>query len=181
MPSPATPADDRRRRQRRKALVTMGIVCAGLFFAVWYAMSYIRYDNDRVSGRQPSATCRPYDPSVVTPAKTSVNVYNGGKKDGLAASVAKLLAARGFVIREVANVPDGNPVTKVGEVRYGPKGTERAKLVLAAVGQGVRGVKDNRKDTSVDLVIGTKWVKLAPSASPTGLPMCPAPSPTPTQ
>lgn len=163
--------------KHRKTLITIGVVVIGLFFAAWYALSYIRYDDERVAGKVPKATCRPFDPAEVTPAKTTLNVYNATKKNGLAASAAKQLAGRGFVIREVANVPGGKALPGVAEVRYGAKGSAQAKLVVGAVGKGATSVKDARADATVDLVIGAQWAPLKAAASPTGLPTCPSPTP----
>ncbi len=156
-------------------MITLGLIALALFWAVWFAWSYIRADNDRVASRTPAPTCRAVDPKEITPAKTTVNVYNGGGKDGLAASTSKQLAARGFVIANVANEPNKKTVAGIGEVRYGPQGEAQAKLVLG-VARGAKGVKDARKGATVDLVIGTKWVPLKPAPAATGLPACPASS-----
>ncbi len=177
--TPETEAPDPRltgrQSQRRRALITLGVVALLLFWAVWFAWSYIREDSERVAARTPAPTCRPYDPRVITPAKTTLNVFNATSKDGLAAAASKQLAARGFIIAEVANDPTDRKVAGVAEVRYGPQGVEQAKLILAAV-KGSKAVKDARKEKVVDLVIGPKWVPLKPAAAPTGLPMCPPPT-----
>ena len=44
-----SPVSLRRRRQRRRALITIGVVLLGLFFAFWYALSY--YQNDARSAQ----------------------------------------------------------------------------------------------------------------------------------
>ena len=171
-PASLGPAAAERQTQRRRALITLGLVALALFWAVWFAWSYIRADDDRVASKTPAPTCRAIDPKAITPAKTTVNVYNGGGKDGLAASTSKQLAARGFVIANVANGPNKKTIAGVGEVRYGPQGEAQAKLVLGVV-RGAKGVKDARKTAVVDLVIGTKWVPLKPAPAATGLPACP--------
>ncbi|MBK9476981.1 MAG: LytR C-terminal domain-containing protein [Tetrasphaera sp.] len=168
----------RRQSQRRRALVTLLVVALGLFFAVWYAWSYIKQDDNRVANKPVAPTCRPYDATVATPGRTKVNVYNASTREGLAGSTSKTLASRGFLIGDVANDPLKKRLATIGEVRYGPKGLANAKLLLTVLPKGVTGVKDARKDASVDLVLGQKWSALPPAPSSTQLPMCPAPSPS---
>ena len=75
------------------------IVALLLFFACWYALSYIRADDARRA--QPSAGRSPM--CTLEPADITVNVFNGTKREGLAASVSGNLRKRGFVIGTVGN------------------------------------------------------------------------------
>jgi hypothetical protein len=164
------------RQRRRRSLIVIGVVLLGLFFAFWYAWSYYQADSSARATRPPPATCAPYDPNVVTPENTKVNVYNASSRNGLARSVAKSLTERGFVIGKVANDPSSRKAPKVAEIRYGPNGVAQAKLLRTTLPKGTTLVNDKRKAVVVDLAVGPKYTTLAPVPTTTGLPMCPAPS-----
>ena len=163
-------------RKKRRQIVVLGLVVLALFFAFWYAWSYYQADNSARATRPPAATCAPYDPKVVTPESTKVNVYNASSRDGLAGSVARSLGERGFVIGKVANDPSSRKPPKVAEIRYGPKGEAQAKLLRTSLPKGTILVKDKRKVVTVDLALGAKYTTLAPVPTTTAMPMCPAPS-----
>ncbi len=163
-------------RRKRRQLIVLGVVVLGLFFAFWYAWSYYQADNSARASSPPAATCAPYDPKVVTPANTRVNVYNASDRVGLAGSVARSLRERDFVIGKVANDPSSRKAPKVAEIRYGPKGAAQAKLLRTSLPKGTTLVKDKRKVATVDLALGAKYTTLAPVPTTTAAPMCPAPS-----
>ena len=164
------------KRRKRRQLIVLGVVVLGLFFAFWYAWSYYQADTSASAARSPAAACRPYDPKVVTPEKTKVNVYNASNRSGLAATVARQLKDRDFVIGAVANDPSKRAAPKVAEIRYGAKGTAQAKLLRTSMPKGTTLVKDKRKVVTVDLALGAKFTTLSPVPTSTALPMCPAPS-----
>lgn len=171
----------RHRRQHRKATTTILVVILMLFFAFWYAFSYYRASSEPeapAAGGEPS--CRPYDPAVATPGTTTVNVYNATTRSGLAARTASQLRSRGYLIGEVANDPLDRTVAGPAEVRFGPAGASRAQLLIPLGGKGTTQLADKRTSAVVDLVVGAKFTALAAAPSPTGPPMCPAPSPTST-
>ena len=163
-------------RRKRRQLIVLGVVVLGLFFAFWYAWSYYQADNSARASRPPAASCAPYDPNVVTPETTRVNVYNASDRVGLAGSVARSLRDRGFVIGKVANDPSSRKAPKVAEIRYGAKGEAQAKLLRSTLPKGTTLVKDKRKVATVDLALGAKYTTLAPVPTTTAMPMCPAPS-----
>ena len=163
-------------RRKRRQLIVLGVVVLGLFFAFWYAWSYYQADNSARASRPPAATCAPYDPKVVTPANTRVNVYNASDRVGLAGSVSRSLRERGFVIGKVANDPSSRKAPKVAEIRYGAKGEAQAKLLRTSLPKGTALVKDKRKVATVDLALGAKYTALAPVPTSTAMPMCPAPT-----
>jgi hypothetical protein len=165
-----------RARRKRRSLITLAVVLLGLFFAFWYAWSYYQADIDARAARPPAATCAPFNPKAVTPATTKVNVYNASTRDGLAASVSKAMAERGFAIGKVANDPSDRKAPTVVEVRHGPSGRAQAKLVASAMPKGVKVVNDKRKGATVDVAVGAKFTRLAPLPTATRLPVCPAPS-----
>lgn len=168
-----------RARRRRRSLITLAVVLLGLFFAFWYAWSYYQADTAARATRPPPPTCAPFDPKAVTPEKTKVNVYNASDRNGLASSVSKSLAERGFVIGKVANDASKRKAPAVAEVRHGPEGVAQAKLVATALPQGTTLVDDKRKGATVDVAVGAKFTRLAPVSAATGLPTCPPPSETP--
>jgi len=164
------------RQRRRRSLIVIGLVVLGLFFAFWYAWSYYQADSTARASRPPPATCAPVDPLAVTPEITTVNVYNASTRNGLAGSVSRSLADRGFVIGKVANDPSSRKAPKIAEIRYGPKGEAQAKLLRTSLPKGTVLVNDKRKVATVDLAVGPKYTTLAPVPTTTALPMCPAPS-----
>lgn len=139
------------RERRRRSLVTFLVVLLLLFFAAWYALSYIRAEEDRrANGPAPSSAT----PSCsITPKDVQVNVYNATTREGLAGRVAEQLEKRGFVVKTVANDPKKVEVTGAGQLRFGPKGAAQARLVAAHVSEA-KDVKDQRQRTTVDIVLG---------------------------
>jgi hypothetical protein len=165
-----------RARRRRRALVTIGVVVLALFFAFWYALSYYQADIAAGPSRTPAATCEPFDPKALTPAKVKVNVYNASNRTGLAATVSKELAERTFVIGTVANDPSNRKAPAVAEVRHGPSGKAQAALLRTALPKGTTVVQDKRKGATVDVALGPKWTRLAPVSTAEALPLCPVPT-----
>lgn len=172
---PPEPELSRARYVRRRSLIIIALVALALFFAFWYAFSYYRASDTKPSATA-KATCSPYDAKVMAPSKVTVNVYNSTSRNGLAASVSKQLTTRGYVIGKVENDPLNKALKTVGEVRYGSKGSAQAKLAATTMPKGTKLVKDSRKDTSVDVVLGAGFKALATAPTTTTLPMCPAPT-----
>ena len=54
--SETSDAVDPHQRQRRRSLITIGVVLLGLFFAFWYAWSYYQAETEAVAGPPPTAT-----------------------------------------------------------------------------------------------------------------------------
>ncbi|KGN38015.1 LytR C-terminal domain-containing protein [Knoellia subterranea] len=169
-------AELRHRHQQRRATTTLLVALLMLFFAFWYAYSYYRDSTGSDEPGGSSASCRPYDPKVATPATTTVNVYNATKTNGLASRTATELRKRGYTIGEISNDPLKRAVAAPVEVRFGPSGKSRAALVAPLGGKGTTQVGDQRKDETVDFVLGNAFKTLGPTPTPTGKPMCPAPS-----
>ena len=171
-------ASSSRRSRRRRALITLSLVVLMLFFAFWYAYSY--YQASGRPAAAPAASCTTSTAAAgPRPATTTVNVYNATDRDGLAARTAAEVRKRGFVVATVANDPLQRPVTGTAEVRYGPSGIAKAKLVLALV-KGAKPTRDARTDSSVDLVLGEKFTALAPVSKPKPAITKPAPKPATT-
>lgn len=145
------------RARRRRSLITFGLVILMLFFATWYALSYIRAGEAR--GTASPSTSSTTSSCDLTPEEVEVNVYNATSRPGLAAQVAKGLRGRGFVVKTVANDPKRAELTGRGELRYGTTGAEAAELVDAHVGTFAQNV-DERTRTSVDVVLGPTFDRL---------------------
>ncbi len=174
-----SPVSLRRRRQRRRALITIGVVLLGLFFAFWYALSYYQGDaNSAQPQAAPGPTCRTPDPDEITPEQVEVLVLNATNRTGLAAKTGRDLEARGFVVTGAENDESGRKAPTVAEVRYGPKGKAQARLVRSVLPKGTKLHNDKRKGADVDVVLGKKYTKLRPqpTPSPGTLPLCPTPS-----
>jgi hypothetical protein len=173
-----SPVSLRRRRQRRRALITIGTVLLGLFFAFWYALSYYQSDGPSApAAASATPTCQPVDPEALTPDKITVRVLNATNRAGLAASTAKKLGDLGFTISGADNDTSDRDAPSVAEVRHGPSGADAAAVVLTYLPDGSTVFDDKRKDNSIDVVLGEKFSSpVSPEASPGALPPCPAPS-----
>ena len=175
-----SPVSLRRRRQRRRALITIGVVLLGLFFAFWYALSYYQDDaTSAQSGAGSTPTCRTLDPDELVPGQVEVLVLNATNRTGLAARTAKELEERGFQVTGAENDDSDRKTPKVVELRYGKDGKEQARLVRTMFPKGdVKLHRDDRKGTDVDVVLGTNYAQLRPLETPSAdeLPICPTPS-----
>ena len=170
-----------RRRRRRRAAITMTLVARVMLGTFTYAAAYFQGWVGTRSVPKPvaSAPCRPAGPvKALTPGTVTLNVYNSTDRQLLAASVAKSLRTLGFKVVDVANDPLGRPITGVGEIRHGPTGAAAAAFARTRLA-GAKLVLDNRTDSGVDLVLGTKFTALTvpPKVAPPK-PGKPSPSPS---
>ena len=159
--------DSPRKRHPVTTTIIVVLMMAVLFGATYGVVHLIRGGG----GGTPGAAATTPTPCVTTtvkpgvvlpkPGTVTVNVYNATNRAGLAKRTSAVLATRGFPIGHVANDPLGKSVKGVAEVRYGPSGEQGAKLLLYYV-PGAVLVADQRTDASVDLVLGTKFVAVAP-------------------
>lgn len=107
----------------------------------------------------PPVEAAPAESSLtVPPAAVSVDVLNGTATTGLAATVADLMRAQGFVVGAVGNEPG---TVNESVVRYGPNVLEQAKTVAASVPGAVLQPSDSIGDT-VQLVIGPGYSTVVP-------------------
>jgi hypothetical protein len=166
-------ASSSRRGRRRRALITLTLVLLMLFFAFWYAYSYYQASGKPAATPSPSCTTTPVAAAPL-PRDITVNVYNATSRTGLAAKTAAEVRKRGFVVATVSNDPLQRKVPGTVELRYGASGTEKAKVVAALV-RRAQPVVDARTDSSVDLVLGDRFVGLA---APVKAPAKPAPAQT---
>ena len=171
--------------QRRRHPVTTTIIIV-LMMAVLFGGTYGVVRLIRGGGGTPDAAGSSPAPCVTTtvrpgvvlpkPGTITANVYNATNRAGLAKRTSVALAGRGFVIGHVANDPLGTTLKTVAEIRYGPAGLANAQL-LAFYVPGAALVADKRVDKTVDLVLGAKFVAIAPQknvdaalAKPTAVP-----------
>jgi hypothetical protein len=173
------------RRSRPGVLLLAVVVTAALVAGAWWWQSR-RTEAEFTSG--PAVICPSPSPTptVVPIAAVKVNVYNATEQRGLASQVATQLRKRGFTVKKVDNDPLGRTVTGAAEVRSSARGAGAARTVTAQVapaGQvgaapAVTAVPDQRKDATVDLVIGAAWHGLRPPADAAAA-LSPTPRPVP--
>ena len=156
-----TVVSSHRRRQRRRAAVTLTFVGLAMVGTFAYAAAYFQgWVTTGAPGPVASSACQTVTPAqALTPAAVTINVYNATNRDGLAKSVAKSLRTQGFTVDKVANDPLGKRIAGVGEVRHGRLGAADARLAATRLA-GVRVVLDARTDDTVDLVLGNRFSAL---------------------
>lgn len=168
----------RRRGRGRRALtvVLLLLLLGSAGVGAWWFT--IRGGGEEVAA-VPRPSCPPVSPAptVVPATQVTVNVYNATARKGLAASVAADLAKRGFRVGKTDNDPLKRAVTGVAEVRSSAVGKDAARTVAAHVGAAV-AVPDQRKDASVDLVVGAGFKGLVPPAQAAAA-VTPTPAPRP--
>ena len=97
-------------------------------------------------------------------AETNIRVLNASGQGGQAGDVAGTLRDLGFAAPTAANDPvyAGSRLSCQGQIRFGPAGRPGAAAAWL-VAPCVELYQDDRKDNSVDLVIGTDFNSLASS------------------
>jgi hypothetical protein len=161
--------DQRSGRRRRPVATTILILLmmGVLFGATYFGIRLLRGDSQatQAGGSPTPAPCvtTTVQPGLALPkpATVTVNVFNATDRGGLARTTANELGKRGFGIGSIANDPLGADVAGVGEVRHGPDGLAGAQLMLYYV-PGAVLVADTRTGTTVDLVLGEKFIRVAP-------------------
>jgi hypothetical protein len=140
---------------RARALIIVGVMLLFcLIFAGWAIAS--------TNGSRAEAECLAASVPKELPktGDVTVNVYNATDRSGLAATVKGQLAGRGFKVGVIGTYNDSTPVTGVGEVHYGPSGIGGALLAQANI-VGITPVMDTRENSTVDIVIGPEFKRLA--------------------
>ena len=167
-----------RRRNYRPGIITA--VALFVLTAVVWALALTR-----PVAVQEAATCNapptPTDPAApklgqhlpagalidVAPAKlteTKIRVLNASGQGGQAGDVAGALRDLDFAAPTAANDPiyAGTRLSGQGQIRFG-EGVRRGAATAWLVAPCVELYQDDRKDDSVDLVIGTDFTSLASS------------------
>lgn len=106
-------------------------------------------------------TAAPSPAPVPKPGAITVNVYNATTKTGLAKKTADDLKKRGFRIGTIGNAPKSldKKVKEAAALVAGPA-AQRALTVLASQVADNRRISDDRRDGSVDFVIGDAFTSL---------------------
>lgn len=167
-----------RSRHRGRTIVVLLIVATAIAAGVaWWLHDTDTKTTAAVATKRPSCPPTQLPPVVVAAHDVHVNVYNATKRHGLASEVATQLRQRGFVVGKVENDPAGRTVTGIAEVRASASGAAPARTVGAQVASYVV-VPDQRKDASVDLVLGAAFRSLRRTSAASAA-MSPTPSPRP--
>jgi LCP family protein required for cell wall assembly len=95
-------------------------------------------------------------------AATTVAVFNGSGKSGLAASASSALQKAGFKASSSGNA-DSQSYTRT-EIRYGANGEAQARAVLAVI-PSAKLVQHNELTSGVQLVLGSDFSSLGGAAS----------------
>ena len=170
-----SPASVAARERRRRALITIGVLLLGLFFAFWYGLSYYQADQRRLAERPPAPTCETYGPDRVLAGDVVVNVLNSTTRSGLAGRTAQRFEQRGFEVDEVKNDPSSRRTPAVAELRYGPNGKPAADLLIQVMPEGTERVEYDWQSPRVSVALGTDFTTVGPLPDQ-GLPPCPSPS-----
>jgi hypothetical protein len=169
----------RRGRSRRGGRVVLAVLIVATVVAAGAAWWWNSDRGDKPTAA-PRPTCPPTQsaPPVVAARAVHLNVYNATKRRGLAGEVAKQLRKRGFVVAKIENDPTNRTVTGIAEVRANPSSGAAVRTVGAQVASFV-AVRDQRKDASVDLVLGAAFRTLrTPAAAAAALTPTLAPRPS---
>ncbi|GAA1960462.1 envelope integrity protein Cei [Amycolatopsis minnesotensis] len=167
-----------RRRRPLPALIVIAVLCLGAL-VVWVNAITGKGDIDSAIRCDPPAQAPPgaaYTPlshdaldstAPIPQTKVAVRVLNASSTRGAAALTTENIAALGF---EQAAPPDNDPAYPPhheakcrGQIRFGENGAPAART-LSLVAPCVELVRDNRKDASVDLSVGSAFGQLQPKA-----------------
>ncbi len=164
----------RRRHKHERQAVIFGSLVAGLALAGFGATAVYTGAVDApfldrgftTPSPEPTAAaavapCPPEGAVAVTPAEVGINVMNGTGQQGLAATTAQELAARGMGVLSTGNYT-GSAITDAAEIRFGVSGLSAA-YTLAAQIDGAALALDQRADASVDLIVGDAWKGFLPA------------------
>lgn len=166
-----------RRRRPLPALIVIAVLCLGALVVWVNAISGKGGDIDSAIRCDPPAQPPPgvaytplsHDALDGTPpipqTKVAVRVFNASSTRGAGALTNESIAALGF---EQAGAPDNDPAYPPGheakcrgQIRFGENGTSAART-LSLVAPCVELVRDNRKDATVDLSVGSAFGQLQP-------------------
>ena len=157
------------------ALVVAAVIAAACVIA-WSQAS--ESGPDRSAGARPTCPSPSPEPTAVPAGRIRVKVLNGTDRRGLATTVAEQLRKRGFRVFDVGNDQTDRQVTGTADVRSGPAGAAAARTVAAQVASAVLA-PDDRRDASVDLVLGPAFRRLqSPAEAAAALRPSPAPVPS---
>jgi hypothetical protein len=158
-------------RPLRTAAVLVALLLVVVVAGRWGWNQLTRPFGDVAAATSPTATatpgCTPGGEIPPAPSAITVNVYNAGNVQGLAATAAEQLATRGFVIGAVDNDPLDKSLDGIGEIRSAP-GSQGAVQTLLLYLPGATWVQDGRADASLDFAAGSGFTGIVdpPPAAP---------------
>jgi len=166
------PSGDGPRKRHPIGTAIIVLLMMGVLFAATFGAVRLLKGNDAASPTTSASTTpgpcvtTTVRPGVVLPKPGTVktNVFNATTRAGLARKTANELKLRGFPIGTIANDPLGKTLATVGEIRYGPKGKDNALLMRFYL-PGTDLTLDARTDATIDVVLGAKYVAVAPQKS----------------
>jgi hypothetical protein len=109
----------------------------------------------------------------VDPASFQVLVLNGSGVAGRAAKAAGQLTGAGFVVAGIGTAAEGRWTDAPAVITFGPDGRGAAQLVAVRI-PGAVLVSTVRSGRDVDVVLGTRFTGVSPTAGPPTLPSCAA-------
>ncbi len=130
-------------------LILLGLLCYG----AWWGWT-------RVIAQTPKSPPEPCVQQTVAKGKlkssqVTVNVFNGGRKRGLAGDVAKDLEAAQFKVGKVGNTDHDHAVSSTVIVGAGAKNPE--VLLVKGFFKGAKISADQRANHSVDVLVGNSY------------------------
>ena len=169
-------ASSQRHRRNRRTAIILVVLVALLAGAFYYAASYFnRPSTPAASGCPTSDFTAGAGPVAITPRQITVNIYNATNRAGLAASTAKDIKARGFVIGQVTNDPLKKKIDGRGRSSASAPTARPARHLVAKLVEGATPTQDTRADATVDLVIGNGFKALVVAPTPTATAAAPNP------
>jgi hypothetical protein len=174
-------------RTKRGLLGTIVLILLGavVLFVAGFGIAWIMRGGSE-STADDGPTTEPLPCTTVTvvpgnglpkPGTVTTNVYNATDRVGLAAETAAELKRRGFGIGKIANDPLGQKVRKSAQIRYGTQGQPAAELMQFYIPGSVL-VADDRKDATIDTVLGEQYEDIASPAKVQKALTAPSPSPS---
>jgi hypothetical protein len=145
---------------RVRALVVIGVLAViALSTVVW---AIIKDDQTKPSTQQACELGTKVQTAIPPAAAVKLRIFNATDITGLATTAKTQLQQAGFKTITTGNASDA--VDATAEVRYGPAGVGAAYLVRAHV-KNSTATPDDRKDDSVDLILGNDYttVNITPS------------------
>ena len=145
-----------RRNERRKRILTLASIVLAIFltgYGTGYLVNRPVFVPVEDAEPTPCITLAIFPVTFVpAPNEVSIRVLNGSKRVGVAGITGEILETAGFNVLEVGNLGADN-VSAAAEIRYGKKSRNAALLLQAYIVNAVL-VEDNRKDTSIEVVVG---------------------------
>jgi hypothetical protein len=162
-----------------RTVIVLGLLAVAVLVAGRWGWAQLTQPFGDVSAAatptaEASPTCtpagKPQQDALPAPSTITVNVYNAGRVQGLAANAAGQLEAQDFIIGAVDNDPLGKQLAGVGEIRSaaGPQARPKVEQLLRYV-PGATWVQDGRTDGTLDFAAGAGFTTVTepkPAAKP---------------